>query len=427
MSALGQPALPVREGWMGTVLRTSYRYGLSSLGPVAVSAAHFIASLLFLRLLPPAEFGRFSFLLIVVPFCLGASGSLLGAPASLTRGKPEAVAYAEIATLHKASLFVSLLAGIVVTALMFSTNAGTNTTLLFGLYGAASVLRGFARSLSNVHGRIEQVAASDILYSLLLVTGLAALAMSGGLTMHNAAIVLVFAIVSSFLPFGADYVFELIGAATSPVLRSYRTMWREVTRWSLLGVVLTELTVNAHAYLVTFISGPGAFGLLALGALFMRPASLVLSALPDIDMPVMARRIAQGDIKGAFRVVREFRTAAMAVLTATVILAFALVIWFPHLLLKNFAVPEVLWVLGFWITITMLRAVRTPEAVFVQATADYPALARIAAFSCVAALALTLVLLVAFGPIASLGGVLAGEVVITLMLFPLTRVWRKRA
>ncbi len=427
MSAPAEQVLPVREGWMAAVLRTSYRYGLSSLGPVAVSAAHFIASLMFLRMLPPVEFGRFSFLLIVVPFCLGASGSLLGAPASLTRGKPETVAHAEIATLHKASLFVSLIAGIVVTGLMFSTNAGTGTTLLFGLYGAVSVLRGFARSLSNVHGRIEHVAASDILYALLLVTGLAALAMSGGLTMHNAAIVLVFAIVSAFLPFGADYVRELIGAASSPVLRSYGTMWHEVTRWSLLGVVLTELTANAHAYLVTFISGSGAFGLLALGALFMRPASLVLSALPDIDQPVMTRRIAQGDIKGAFRVVKEFRTAAMAVLAATIILAFALVFWFPHLLLKNFGTPEVLWVLGFWIAITALRAVRTPEAVFVQATADYPALARIGAYSSVTALALTLALLVAFGPIASLGGVLAGEVVITLMLFPLTRVWRKRA
>jgi len=29
-----------------------------------------------------------------------------------------------------------------------------------------------------------------------------------------------------------------------------------------MGVVFTELTINAHAYLVTFISGPGAFALL---------------------------------------------------------------------------------------------------------------------------------------------------------------------
>ena len=427
MSAPGQQILPVSEGWMASILRTSYRYGLSSLGPVAVSAAHFIASLLFLRMLPPVEFGRFSFLMIVVPFCLGATGSLLGAPASLTRGKTAAVAKAEIATLNKASLIVSLLAGIVVTALMFSTSAAMGTALLFGLYGVAATLRGFARSLFNVRARIENVAASDILYAILLVAGLGALAVSGGLSIHNAAIVLVFAMVAAFLPFGADYLFELTGAAASPVLHSYRSMWMDVTRWSLLGVVLTELAANAHAYLVTFISGPGAFGLLALGALFMRPASLVLSALPDIDMPVMARRIGQGDLKGAFAVVKEFRTAAMAVLAATVVLAAILVTWFPHLLLKHYGTPEVLCVLAFWVAITALRALRTPEAVFIQATANYPALARISAFSSVTALVLTLALLVAFGPIVSLGGVLAGEVVITLMLFPLTRAWRKRA
>jgi len=108
-------------------------------------------------------------------------------------------------------------------------------------------------------------------------------------------------------------------------------MWRDVTRWSLLGVVLTELTVNAHAYFVTFISGPKAFGLLALGALFMRPASLVLSALPDIDQPLMTRRLAQGDIKGAWRVVNEFRTAAAAVLAGTILLAVALVNYYPDL------------------------------------------------------------------------------------------------
>ena len=108
MSAIGQSAS--FQGWAGAVWRASYRYGLSSLGPVAVSAAHFLASVLFLRLLRPEEFGQFAFLLIVVPFCLGASGALLGAPASLTRGKDEATARAEIFTLQKTSLIVSLLA-----------------------------------------------------------------------------------------------------------------------------------------------------------------------------------------------------------------------------------------------------------------------------------------------------------------------------
>ncbi len=99
MLAGAQQALPfLQEGdWLRVkaLLRTGYRYSLSVVGPVTVSAAHFIASLIFLRLLQADEFGQFSFLLIIVPFCLGAAGALLGAPASLTRGKDEDTAAEE--------------------------------------------------------------------------------------------------------------------------------------------------------------------------------------------------------------------------------------------------------------------------------------------------------------------------------------------
>jgi O-antigen/teichoic acid export membrane protein len=414
------------ESWTVAVRRASWRYGLSSLGPVSVSAAHFIASLLFLRLLKPVAFGQFSFLLIVVPFCLSATGALLGAPASMTRGKAEAVAETELLILQKASLIVSLIAGFAVAALMFSSGAARDTALLFGLYGAAYTLRSFARSYANVHGRVGQVAASDVFYAVLLVAGFLALAVSGSFSLHNAALVLVFAAAAAQLPFGADYLFDLVRAVKQPLFRAYRPMWHDVTRWSLLGVVLTEIAANAHAYLVTFISGPGAFGLLALGALFMRPATLVLGALPDIDQPVMTKRIAQCDLKGAFRVVKEFRTAAMAILAATIILSIVLVTWFPHLLLKHYAVGDAAVVLAFWAGITALRALRTPEAVFVQATGNYATLARISGISGAVALVLTLVLLLAFGPLASLGGILAGEIVMVWMIYPVTNRWRRR-
>jgi len=423
MSAIGQTL--TLEGRLGAVWRACYRYGLSSLGPVAVSAAHFVASLLFLRLSGPEEFGQFAFLLIVVPFCLGSSGALLGAPAFLTRGKDEATARTEIVTLQKTSLVAAPLAGIAVGALMVSSHAGLAATLLFGLYGALQTVRGFARSLANVRGRIEAVAASDVFYAAMLTAGLAALALSGGLSMRNAALVLALATAAAIVPFGADYLFELAAAAAAP-LRAYLPMWQTVSRWSLLGVALTEVAANAHAYLVTFIAGPGAFGLLALGALFMRPTALVLGALPDIDQPVMARHIAQNDLKGAFRVVNEFRTAAGAVLVATIVLSVALVVWFPHLLLKHYGVPEAAVVLAFWIVITGLRVVRTPEAVFVQATGNYPALARISFCAGLATLAVALAMLLAFGPVASLAGVVAGEVVMVVMLFPLTGTWRRK-
>ncbi len=428
----GQRVLPSffrGGGWIRTPALPSAvtRYGLSVTGPVAVSAAHFIASLIFLRLLQPYEFGQFSFLLIVVPFCLGAAGALLGAPAALTRGKDEATARAEISTLQKSSLAIAGAAGIVVTALMYSTHADTAEALLFGLYGAGATFRAFARSLANVHARLLRVAGSDLVYAMLVVAGLTSLVAFGRLTMLNAACVLVVATVAGFLPFGWRHWRELIRSTGMQPFGRYLPMWRDVTRWSLMGVVLTELTANAHAYIVTFISGPKAFGLLALGALFMRPASLVLSALPDIDQPLITRRIAQGDLSGALRVVKEFRTAGGAVLAVTILLSAALVIWYPHLFLsKGYGETDVLIVLALWIAITAVRVVRTPEAVFLQAVGDYSALARVAAWSSATSLVVTFGLLCIAGPVASLGGVLAGEIAIVLALFPLTRAWRRR-
>src|SRR5256885_1534259 len=173
-------------GLPGTMLR----YGASASGPVAVSAAHFLASLIFLRQLPAREFGLFSFVMVVVSFAAGSK--------------------------------------------------------------------------------------------LLLVSALAA-----------------------SLPFGASFFRHQVAALRGDPWR-YRPIFRDVTRWSLIGVVLTELTLNAHAYLVTFISGPGAFALLALGMLLMRPASLMQSALTDLERPTMARAIGAKDSAALARIQRYF-------------------------------------------------------------------------------------------------------------------------
>ena len=105
----------------------------------------------------------------------------------------EATALSEISTLHKTSLVVSGVAGLVVSALMFSTHAGVAEAVLFGLYGAGASLRAFGRSLANVHARLVRVAGSDFVYAVLLVAGLVGLIVLGRLTMLNAAFVLVLA------------------------------------------------------------------------------------------------------------------------------------------------------------------------------------------------------------------------------------------
>src|SRR5580658_7171856 len=80
MSAIADIAsvtAPEREPGARKLGRVAVRYGLSASGPVSVSGAHFIASMVFLHVLSRAEFGLFAFLLVIVPLCMSLSGALL--------------------------------------------------------------------------------------------------------------------------------------------------------------------------------------------------------------------------------------------------------------------------------------------------------------------------------------------------------------
>jgi O-antigen/teichoic acid export membrane protein len=159
----------------------------------------------------------------------------------------------------------------------------------------------------------------------------------------------------------------------------------------------------------------------------MRPVSLVFSALPDMERPIMARAIAAGNSQAAFRTVNEFRTATGAVWAATLLLAGVLLTWFPHLLLKKgYDETQVIAVIAMWSAIMLVRAIRTPENVFLQAAGEFKGLARAGMWSSVVSMVLTLALLFAFGPIVSLGGILAGDIVMTLNIFSLTKAWKAR-
>jgi O-antigen/teichoic acid export membrane protein len=139
----------------------------------------------------------------------------------------------------------------------------------------------------------------------------------------------------------------------------------------------------------------------------------------------MGRRIAAGDKHGALSSVKEFRTAAGAVWLATLLLAGVVLMWFPHLVLKHgYDVGQVLVVLAFWGAITAVRVARTPESVLLQAAGEFRALAAASGWSSLASLAITLLLMLTFGPVASLGGILIGELVMTARIFALSRRWK---
>ncbi|HEY0301228.1 MAG TPA: hypothetical protein VGC36_07850 [Rhizomicrobium sp.] len=425
MQSTAQNAVPVPSTFE-RLFEVAGRYALSACGPICISGAHFVAALLVLHTLSRAHFGLFSFVMTLVPFGISAAAALVGAPTTIgIRGRGH-LDDAELATFQKVNLLLSAFAFAVVSCSLLACGLDVTAALLFGVYGAVMSLRWLARVHAYATETPARAAGSDAVYGALLLAGLGGLDLAGRLTLDNTAAILLASALGSLAIFDRTYLIRQFAPSAKGSLAAYAPVWRDLTRWSLLGVAASEVTVNAHAYFVTFFSGPGAFALLALGSLLMRPISLVLSSLPDVERPVMARAIGRGDLAGAYRAVKEFRTAAAAVLLGTIAIVAVLLVFFPELILKQgYDAGAAEAIVAIWVAIMAIRALRTPEAVFLQAAGEFQPLANISLKSAAVSLAATLVLLVAFGPIASLFGIVAGDAVMTAGIFAGVRRWKR--
>jgi O-antigen/teichoic acid export membrane protein len=412
-----------RTGWRmpGGMLGTILRYGLSASGPVAVSAAHFLASLIFLRSLPAREFGLFSFVMVVVSFGMSLNVSLIVVPITRNLVTGEAVPRQICFQMNwlvcggfAALLFAALLVG----------GAPLREATLLALFAGAFTFRWFSRCVAYVNGRMANAITSDITYSLLVIGTLGLLALAGQVNFTRGSEMMLLSALAALIPFGANFFREQVAALRGNPM-AYWPVFKDLTRWSLMGVILTELTVNAHAYLVTFIAGPSAFALLALGMLLMRPAALMQSALPDLERPAMSRAIAAKDMSHLSRIRSHFTFGLSAAWAANMLLCAALLMFFPALLLKKgYALHDVIVVAVISAFIMAIRALRTPFAVLLQAAGEFKELANIGTVSAVVSVAVTLVLLVAFGPIPSLGGIVLGELVILAKVRSMARDWK---
>ena len=413
------PALGKTDTGTPPWLALAWRYGLSVTGPLAVSGAHFLVSLVFLRSLEASEFGIFSFVLVVSAFAMSVSGAGLVLPATHSMVKEDT---ATTAAVFRLALAAGLVFAVALTLATMASGTSLSRAAPLGLFGAVLAYRWFARSLAYIEGRVGAAILSDIIYGAIVLAGLGIMVLLHDVSLRHGGELLLLAATTSLVTFGRDFFRSQWRGLRSGRLRDYMPAFRTVTGWSLMGVGLTETTLNAHAYLVTFIAGPGAFALPALGMLLMRPVSLVQSALPDLERPAMMRAFAARDGATLDRILFEFQAALALILVATILLATALLAFAPQLLLKQgYGLGNAVTAALLSAAIMAVRSARAPLSVLLQAAGEFKALARLSAWSAAMAIASTLALLLAFGAVASLGGILLGDLVILAGLKPLAR------
>jgi len=406
-------------------VRKAARYGIAAIGPIGAAGSQFLLMLQLLHMLEPAQFGAFSFLLVTSNFSNGVWSALFCAPLPVVAATGSDETRAEMMrSLFTTNLLVAAAAFLLFWALGWALAVPTAAAFLFAGYAAVALLRWFARSHAYLGGKQLRTTASDLTYSLLLFCGVVLIQFVKPTSLMLPAAVLCACVVCGLLPFGLAYLQRQFLDLSLRDVPRYGEVWRKHSGWSLLGVVTTEATANAHAYLVTLFLGPAAFAPLSASALPIRPISVVTNALTDFERPQMARQMNSGRVDLARRGVTLFRLALMAMWAMTAAAAWVLLAYAPHLVFP----PRYDWTAiaigtALWMAVALVRLLRQPDSVLLQAAGMFRPLAFASAASCGVSVVAVAGLLLLSGPLCSIAGILLGELVCAMMIWRQARRW----
>lgn len=407
--------------------RSLWRYSLAAVGPVGSAIAQFALSLVLLRKLDPSAFGSFSFLLVVSQLGLGIWSALFCAPLpTLMANGNEESRDRLLKCLLAANLMGTGLAFFMLLALGFALALSGSASLLFACYSAAALLRWFARAQAYATNSPLRTMSSDLIYTVALLIAVLGMQAIGVASLETAFGALFFCATLGLLPFGSTWAKQQFIQFRAHDLGAYAGVWRLHSRWSLLGVLTTELTANAHVYIVTFASGASAFAPLAASALLIRPINVTMNALSEFERAQMAKHIGARRIDLVMSSVRLFRLALVATWVITAVASALLLYYAPRLIFPAQYELEVLAIgTALWMAVSAVRLLRTPESVLLQAAGSFRPLAFASVLASIGSVAAVLALMATSGPLWSIAGILFGELLMAAWIWWQATRWRR--
>ena len=401
------------------------RYTLVTSGPVGAAVSQFALSLVLLRFVDAGTFGAFSFLLTASQFSLGISSALFGSMLPIVMADEDATSRHKL----RSGLFATNLAMTCIAATLFlglgcgvgmpMTDAG-----LFAAYAAVALIRWFARFYAYATGGELRTAASDVVYAVIVLAGVAMAFLNRRVSLDFAWATLLAGALAGLFPFGRGYLVRQFVHVRVRHLTVYTRIWRRHAGWAFLGVLTTEATANAHVYIVTLTYGALGFAPIAATALFIRPVGVAMNTLTDYERARMARQIADCRID-LVKDSRRFLRLILILAWLTTALAVALFLLFgPDALFSaHYSGPVVVTGAALWMAVAAIRVLRTPEGTLLQAAGAFRPLAIASILSSGVSITAVVVLVILGGPLWSIGGILAGDLVLAGWIWRHARRW----
>lgn len=401
------------------------RFGLASFSSAIVSVSHLLVQLFSIHHLGTSAIGVLAFLLVIIQFGYSLSNALVSTPYTIAVNQDDEGAGRDHGFFFPVNLLLAASQGLVCAAIAWAT-ASPQAALVFGLAGSFSLVRWFGRSNAYAHHSPAQAARSDFVYAAVILACLL-VATRTGADLSGIGAILVVASLAGLAPFGSTYLRRHFAIGPARALRAYRPVWREQSAWTLVGVLSTEATSNAHSYAVTLLAGPTAFAPIAVGMLFFRPVNVCITALTQLERPRMTRAVARGDHGAAIQSERIFMGALVFLWLATCVVAAIVLFAFPGLILKPTIDHQlVATAVGLCALLSLVQCVQTPMSVMTQARRAFRPLARQSLRSCGVGIAAVTALTLTVSPVFSIGGVVLSQLVMMLGIWQLDRHWRQQ-
>lgn len=408
-------------------MRRFLSYLKAAAGPIGSAGAQFLLSLLLLRSTTSEAFGVFSFLLLAAQLSLGVWGALFCAPLPVLLARAdEPTRNSVLRCMSTTNLFAAAAIGVGFFALAKWMNLQVLSGAVFAGFSSLALVRWFARARAYALGCPGRAMASDLAYAatLFLVTATLTLLPAIDLTAAFGALLASTAV-------GMLFVYHLglraqLEGLHPRNLRGYGAIWRAHSRWSLVGVFSTEATANAHAYVVTLAYGPSAYAPIAASALLIRPLNVAMNALSEFERPRMARQLGEGRRRQAGSSSRWFLLALILAWLLTLATSVAMLELTPQWLLPPQYDARVLMLGGaLWMIVTLVRLMRVPSSVLLQAGGSFRPLAMASVYACGISVVAVIAILALGSPVWSIGGILVGEAVFAILVWNLARGFTK--
>jgi O-antigen/teichoic acid export membrane protein len=298
--------------------------------------------------------------------------------------------------------------------------------LLFASFASLTLLRWFGRAHTYFHRRQARVFVSDLIYSSVLLGALALMWLWRGVSLEAAYASMSAAAFLAMIPFGGSFAKVLVARLGRRPIRDYARMSRQQAPWSLLAVICTDLTANAHAYVVTFWAGTESYASIAATALLIRPVSVASSALRDVERPRFARLVGAARFSEIFSGIKLMRWALAMVWLVTVAAVALLFFFEPRLLFPAaYSLDTLLIGSALWLLVSGLAMLRVPESALLQAVGSFRDTALAGVYAAAVSVAAVVLLTLFAGPVWSILGIFVGQAVNALLVARLSSRWRR--